>query len=317
MPVKLEITVLAVAVSLVLVGWAPLAVAQSASPAAPIQLIEHVYDDPSDPVLRDISTRLSSRKVLERLAAHLSPLRLPQKLVLRATECGNDETTRAYASGKDLIFCYEYLKRVERLASGAADPAPNGQRDIAQLVTTGATVHALLHLVSLAIFDQLQIPIWGNAQDAADRLASYIMVRIEPDRAKDWFVGAGMYFVLSSAERPADFTSLSTPDSQRLFDHFCFARYFGEASFNNLVGIAAGRLFDPADTEKIKRLFHAFSLPDRESQLKAVEGLDPSDKIFQSVFYRRMRLCPQELGEIESAFDQTIRPHLVGRGAGK
>jgi hypothetical protein len=78
-----------------------------------------------------------------------------------------------------------------------------------------------------------------------------------------------------------------------------------------LVDIAAGKLFDGADAEKLKRVFGAFAMTDTDSRMKAVEGLDPNDKIFQTRFYRRLRLCPQEVAEARAAFEREIRPHIV------
>jgi hypothetical protein len=303
------------AVVLCLAGFFGKALAQSSTSAAPALRIEYFYDAPTDPNLRGIYTRLSSRDPLAQLGNYLSPLRLPRKLVFSTMECGKGETTRTYAPGKDLVVCYEYIQRAERLASTAKDPDPNSHRDFRAVITDGAFAHAILSLVAQATFDQLQTPIWGNRNDAADRVASLVMVRLNPEKAADWFLGAATYFALSGAETPADLTSLNLPDSQLFYDHVCFAQLAGPAAFAKLVDIAADKLFDGADAEKLKKVFGAFAMTDADSRMKAVQGLDPNDKIFQTRFYRRMRLCPQEVAEARAAFDREIRPDIAAEGS--
>ena len=298
-------------VVLCLAGFCAKALAENSTSGTRALEIEYFYDAPTNPDLREIYARLSGRDPLAQLSHYLSPLRLPRKLVFRTTECGKGENTRAYAPGKDLVVCYEYLQRAERLASNAKDPEPNSDRDFRAVIANGAFAHAILSLVAQATFDQLQTPIWGNRIDAADRLAALVMVQLDPGKAADWFVGAATYFALSGAETPADLTSLKLPDSQLFYDHFCFAQLAGPAAFAKLVDIAAGKLFDGADAEKLKRVFGAFAMTDTDSRMKAVEGLDPNDKIFQTRFYRRLRLCPQEVAEARAAFDREIRPHIV------
>lgn len=310
-PLTAAVRAVALLLMFCLQGFSANGLAQSSSSEATGLKFEYSYDVPADPNLREIHARLSSRDPLAKLGNYLSPLRLPHKLIVRTRECGDGQLTRAYSPGNDLIFCYEYLQRAERLARNAKDPDPNSHRDIREVVAEGAFAHAILHLVAHATFDQLQTPLWGNRYDAADRLASYAMIRLNPEQAADWFVGAGMYFALSGAEAPADFRSLSTPDSQRFYDHLCFAQLADPQAFAKLVSVVAERIFDGADAEKLAKVFRARAMTDTAARMKEVAGLDPNDKIFHTQFYRRMLGCSQEANEARIAFDLEIRPHLA------
>jgi hypothetical protein len=293
-----------------LIGLGGFLLTQTAAPARALEM-DFFYDRPSAANLQETYQQLSSRNTLAQVHEYLSPLRLPDKIVVRISECGNGEMTRAYVPGKDLVICYEYLQRVGQVARNAKNPDPNDKRDIRDVVIDGALAHAALHLVARSIFDQLKTPIWGNRNDAADRLASYMMVAISPEKAREWFYGAGAYFALSGAEATADFTNLNSPDSQRFYDHFCFAQGASPADFAKLVGIVAQRIFGGTDADKLTRVFNARAMQDQKSKMKAVEGLDPNDKVFRTRFYRRMQLCPLEYRESKSTFDRELRSELT------
>jgi hypothetical protein len=293
-----------------LVGLGGLLIVQSATPSQALEM-DYFYDRPAAPHLQEIYNQLSSRNTLAQIHEYLAPLHLPAKLVLRISECGSDSITRDYAPNSDLVVCYEYLQRAWELSRSAKDPDPTATRDIRAVIVDGSLAHATLQLVSRSIFDQFKTPIWGNRTDAADRLASYIMVALSPEKSRQWFLGAGYYFALSGGDSTADFTSLNTPDSQRFYDHFCFAQAASPAEFAKLVGIVAQKIFGGEDAEKLKRVFDARAMQDQESKMKAVEGLDPNDKVFRTRFYRRMRLCPLEYTESKSTFDREFRTELT------
>lgn len=293
-----------------LIGLCGFLLIQTSAPARALEM-DYIYDQPKTATLDETYRQLSSRNTLAQVHEYLAPLRLPEKIVIRISECGNGNTTLHYVSGKDLVICYEYMQRVWQISLNAQDPGIKGKRTIREVVVDGALVHAALHLVALSIFDQLKTPIWGNRNDAADRLASYMMASVNAEKTREWFYGAGAYFALSGAKATADFTNLKSPDSQRFYDHFCFAQAASPADFAKLVGIVAQRLFGGTDADKLKRVFDARAMQDQKSRMKAVEGLDPNDKVFRTRFYRRMQLCPLEYRESKSTFDQELRPKLM------
>src|SRR5215467_16298896 len=129
--------------------------------------VEIVYREPRTAALKPIAERVKQRRVLEQLRVFLAPLRLPRKLTINVEECG--APMREYKPQGPVILCYEVIEQIEKIAAKA-------DANMREHVLIGAVVQAAFHQTAHAVFDILQVPVWGRANDAADRLAAFIMV---------------------------------------------------------------------------------------------------------------------------------------------
>ena len=181
------------------------------------------YKAPSDPKWRPVYERLAKAQVLERLQAFLSPLRLPRDLLVQSDQC-NGQFELPYRADAPVTICYEYIDLIERAAPPANDPIGSlgpvlVTRDIAII---GPIVQALFHNVARSMIDMLELPVWGNADDAADNLAAYIMLRVSPEAAQKTVFGTA-YFFLRAAPSQVNQAATSLHLEQRYYNLLCIA----------------------------------------------------------------------------------------------
>lgn len=180
--------------------------------------IEIAYAEPRNAELRPYYEELRRRRVLEELRQFLSPLLLPRKLLVKTDECGV-ETVR-YEPGEAVVVCYEYVARIVKLAPASATPSGISREN----AIVGAFVQAVLHKVSYAVFDLLKIPVWGRVDDAADRLAAFVMLQFGKDVALKTLTGAVWFFEASNRTwTGSDFARETSPESQRIYNYLCVA----------------------------------------------------------------------------------------------
>lgn len=202
------------------------AVAQ-ASPDIQNPQVEIAYLPPDNTAYQPVYERLKQRRVLEQLKQFLAPLRLPRRLVVNTDQC--DAASRHYQPQGPVTICYELVEQIERLAA-KADP---DQRDN---VVTGTVVLAVFHEVAEAVFDLLEVPIWGRREDAADQLAAFIMLQFSEEVALKTIVGAATFFQLSGRTwTGSDLADVNAPDAQRFFNFLCMAFGASPKSFEFLV----------------------------------------------------------------------------------
>jgi hypothetical protein len=175
------------------------------------------YDAPEDAKFRPSYEALKRRHVLERLQAFLTPLRLPKELTVRLAQCDAEELP--YQSGGPVTICYEMVQRIIEITSQhTKDP------DEQTLIVDGTFVQAVLHEVARAVFDTLQVPIWGREADAADRLAALIMMQFGEQLAITTITGTAKFFEYSKhAWTGADFADEGSPEPQRFYNYLCIA----------------------------------------------------------------------------------------------
>lgn len=295
-----------VAAATVIAGLLP-AQAQRSNPLPPRVEIEYTYEVPSDRRLMPIYDRLTDKDVFAQLEKYLSPLRLPRKISLRTKQCGEGRIKQNYKSGADLVLCYEYLARVDNLIHDSKITSPI----LREAMGTGTVAHALLRMVALDIFDQLQLPVWGRAEDAADRLASFLMLRFgPPDKAEEWYGGAGVYFAVSGKAERVNFAELTSPDFQRFFNHLCFAKAAGDDKYFELASAWTPVVMKPEETAELRKVFDIGKLP-AEQQGPALKQLNLEQGVFTSFFFKRIvGYCGKEYGEVERAFRQELLPYI-------
>jgi len=237
-----------------------LAAAVFALPAAAQQpRIKISYEEPTNAQLRPVYDRLKQRAVLEELQAFLAPLRLPRELTVKTAQCGAP-SVRFRPQGAAVV-CYEMVQAIEELAAKHATDA-----DFRQAVISGAFIETVLHETARALFDILEVPIWGREQDAADRLAALIMVQFGEDVAQVTILGTANLFMWSEKKwTGSDFSDVASPQAQRFFNYVCIAYAAAPLQFGDLVkkGILPKRRAErcEGEYEQIRKAFNLRIMP--------------------------------------------------------
>jgi Putative metallopeptidase len=226
--------------------------------------VEIVYKEPRTAAFKPIAERVKQRRVLEQLRVFLAPLRLPRKLTVNVEECG--APMREYKPQGPVIICYEVIDQIEKIAAKA-------DANMREHVLIGAVVQAAFHETAHAVFDILQVPVWGRANDAADRLAAFIMVHFGEDVALQTILGTAEFFRLSGHTwTGSEFAEVNSPEAQRFYNYLCIALGGAPKSFIFLV--------------------------------------NPKDKQEQLLPDRRAERCKGEFEQVRMAFDLRIMPYV-------
>jgi hypothetical protein len=209
-----------------------LAVACSAMHATPVRAqtpelrnsqVETVYVAPKDESFRPIYDRLKKRQVLEQLQQFLAPLRLPAKLLVKIDQCGMPVVP--YTPGGPVIICYEYVDQIERFAPGGSVFLGSSWITARDDALVGAVALTVLHEVAHAVFDVLKVPVWGREDDAADKVASFIMLQFGKEVA--WRTMTGVAWFLTQAGQATgssvDYADVRSTASQRFYNILCIA----------------------------------------------------------------------------------------------
>jgi hypothetical protein len=161
--------------------------------------ISVTYDEPTTAELKPYYERIKARGVLQQLQQFLAPLRLPEgrKLNVHMSECGS--LWKPYKSGQPVTICYEFVRLIEGAlpSSDLGDVTGVGSLGPAlvtrEMALVGPFVEEALHDVALGVFDTLEIPVWGRAEDAADYAAAFVMLQFGTDVAYKTFLGTAYF----------------------------------------------------------------------------------------------------------------------------
>jgi hypothetical protein len=195
--------------------------------------VDVAYVQPANPAFRAIHERLVRLQVLEELRQFLAPLRLPRKLTVRVEQCG--AATRPYTPQGPAVICFEMIDQIEKFAAKANENSR-------EIVIVGTFVQALFHEVAEAIFDILQVPVWGRSKDAADRLGAFLMLQFGEEAARKTIGGTATFFALSNRTWTGSaFADVASPEAQRYFNFLCIAYGGAPKSFEYLVKAEQGK----------------------------------------------------------------------------
>ena len=255
----------------VLIG-APLVAAQTAPKPGGSQ-IEIAYVQPINPIYRPIYDRLQQRKVLEILQEFLAPFDLPRKLLVKVDECGSSSVR--YKPQGPVTICYEYIEQIRRLAPRSTVQLVQG-RISADSAIVGPFVQAVLREVATAAFDMFDVPVWGRLDDAADRVAAFIMLQFGPAVAWYTIVGSA-WFLSASTGTSADYSDVRGLVAQRYYTTLCmalgseqrqeFERFVGKEAAGNLPEDRAQAC--PEEYDALKQGFNATLTPHIDKQMLA------------------------------------------------
>jgi hypothetical protein len=187
------------------------------------------YDAPKNADLQEIYGRLKDHQYLERVQWILSPLRLPEPLTIKTTQCGlMNAWYRRETTGPTVTLCYELLKNISQDAPKQTTPAGITPMD----ARIGQAVWLVLHETGHAVFDIFNVPIFGHNEDAADDFAAYVMLQMGKDQAKRLIGGAAWAwkgYIADYRTNPviqqqlAAFASNHGQPQERFYDLMCLA----------------------------------------------------------------------------------------------
>ena len=177
---------------------------------------------PESPDDQAVYKLVREHKALEKIRDLLSPLRLPQRLLLQTRGC--DGIANAWSDEESVTVCYEYLDEIWKQAPGKTTPA--GVAPIDTLI--GPFVDVFLHETGHAVFQALKIPLFGREEDGADQFSTYIMLRFDKEESRRLILGSAYQYkgdlsaptVMLTQQKFAD--EHGTP-AQRFFNLLCIA----------------------------------------------------------------------------------------------
>jgi hypothetical protein len=194
--------------------------------------IRIAYVPPKDPAHQPLYDDLRARGILEKLQIFFSPLRLPRPLLLKTEGC-NGVSNAWYENGA-VTFCYEYLDDIYKNSRSEKRPANVSER--AALI--GPFCDVVFHEMGHAVFDYLQIPVFGREEDAADGLSAYLMLQFGREEARELLAGAAYSYAVELKLAASDprlihkaeltqkiesFADQHGVPAQRLYNYFCIA----------------------------------------------------------------------------------------------
>lgn len=224
------------------------------------------YEPPKNPAHQPLYEMLKERRVLEKLQEIFSPFQLPIELTFKTVGC--DGVSNAWYSRPTVSICYEYLAEIQRdmpkeTTSAGVTPAD---------AVLGQFFYAIAHETGHAMFDLLNVPIFGHQEDAADQFAGYIILQFGKADARRLILGAAHSYskYVKNPTVTAPLTAFSDehgPPAQRFYNLLCLA-----------YGADPVLFADAVQKEYLPK--------------------------------ERARLCRGQYGELTYAFHQLIVPHL-------
>lgn len=206
----------------------------SAFASSKVDQINVRYVSPRNPAHQAIYERLKEERALERLQRLLSPFRLPKTLQVWLAGC--DGEPDAFYHNATITICYEYVH--ELWQNLPKDTTPGGTEPIDTIV--GPLYEITLHEVGHALFDMLDLPVFGREEDAADQLAAYIMLQFGDSLSRRLITGTAFAYK-TDEKRTAwkrsimDYASEHGTPAQRAFNVLCIAYGANKRLFRDIV----------------------------------------------------------------------------------
>jgi Putative metallopeptidase len=224
------------------------------------------YVPPKNPAHQVIYERLKERRALEKLQEILSPFRLPTTLKVSLAGC--DGEADAYYREEAITICYEYIDELWKRMP--AETTADGVTPIDAVL--GPLFDTSLHEFSHALIDMLELPVLGREEDAADQMASYIILQFGKAESRRLIMGTAYAYKIEAegaATPPSlkEFGSEHGTPAQRAYNVLCIAYGADPKLFGDLV----------------------------------TKGYLPK---------KRAEVCEEEYQQIEEAFESLINRHI-------
>ena len=216
--------------------WAVL-VALTAIPAgaqeARTNRIQIEYVPPKSANFQSLFDRLKAGRALEKMQEIFSPFRLPNDLNLRTFECG---MANAWYQRPTVTICYEYLYDIRNTMPKETTTSGVTATD----AILGQFFYVVAHEMGHAMFDFLNVPLWGRAEDAADQFATYIMLLFGKQDARR-LIGGAAFSYKNYVQNPKitvrleAFSEVHGAPMQRFYNLLCMAYGADRETFGDLV----------------------------------------------------------------------------------
>jgi len=190
------------------------------------------YVPPKNPAHQEIYTELKQRGALEKLQKLLSPFRLPRTLRISLTGC--DGEADAFYEDDDITICYEYV--AELVKNMPQETTPGGIKPIDTVI--GPMFEISLHEFAHALFDMLELPVFGREEDAADQVAAYALLQFGESESRRLIAGTAHAYNMDERKSDQcrsmeDYADEHGTPAQRFFNVLCIAygadtRLFGD-----------------------------------------------------------------------------------------
>ena len=184
------------------------------------------YQEPTNPVHREVADFLKKKQVLEKFRDLLSVIRLPRPLKLELRGCDGELNAWYDPDEYTVTVCYDLIQKNHDDRPKETTPAGITQED----AFLGPVTEIFLHESGHAVFDLLEVPIFGHEEDAADQFAAYIMLKFNAKEARRLIGGvAYMYGRDAQSARITDLGQYADEHghpAQRFFTYLCMA--YGE-----------------------------------------------------------------------------------------
>jgi hypothetical protein len=223
------------------------------------------YAEPEHPQVQPFRDMLIQRHPLEKVQEIFSPLRLPMDLTVRTKECG---ISNAWYRRPDITICYEYIRDIIEMAP--KETSPEGISPVDAIV--GQFLFTAAHEMGHAVFDYLDVPLFGRPEDDADQFAAHVLIKIGQQDARRLIEGAA-YTYSEYIKNPTvtvrliAFADVHGAPVQRLYNLLCLAYGADPDAFASVVD----------------------------------KGYLPKS---------RAPACKQEWGEVDFAFQKLIYPYI-------
>jgi hypothetical protein len=224
------------------------------------------YEAPQDSAFQPIYDTLKKNQTLEKLQQILAPFRLPYDMTIKTKQCG---MSNAWYQRPTLTICYEYLADI--LKNLPKENAPSGVTETDAIL--GQFYYVVFHEMGHAMFDALNVPLFGRPEDAADEFAAYLMLHLGPPTDTRRLITGAAY----SYKNDIQGTKVTAP-----LQAFSDVHGAPAQRFYNLLCMAYG-----ADPQNFGDLVTKGYLPQA-----------------------RARSCHNEYGELNFAFQRLIKPYL-------
>ena len=147
------------------------------------------YGDPKTPRKLALSGLMKEHGALERFQEIFSPFRLPIELTLKLVDCNG--VSNAWYARPTVTICYEYIDDIRKNAPTETAPADSVFTGITPAdAIFGQVFYVVAHEMGHAMFDLLDVSIFGRAEDAADGFAVYMMLELGKNEAQRLILGA-------------------------------------------------------------------------------------------------------------------------------
>ena len=124
--------------------------------------------DVASPGYRELRERLIASRLLDTVLAGLNDtLRVPENVIVAATECG-EPSAHYRPEARRVSVCYELLDELTRRF---------GRMEGSDILIAGTFAFVMLHELGHAVVHVLDLPVTGREEDVADQFATLLMLR--------------------------------------------------------------------------------------------------------------------------------------------